>query len=155
MGVPRLRKGGGDVLFSAANEWIEQIRGAFVQHRQAHPRRKMAHPGAFARSGRPGQEERDGEGRLGAQQVRRQRREIAIGVDQFRVIGGVVLRLGRRQADADSQAPRCVQLAPISVNRLLASRMAAGSQTMPQLKSISSIIPIALSFDLCPFSRSN
>ena len=100
MGVPRLRKGGGDVLLGAADEWIEQIRGAFVQHRQAHPRRKMAHPGAFARARRPGQQERDGEGRVGAQQVRCQRREIAIGVDQFQVVGGVVLRLRRRQATA-------------------------------------------------------
>ena len=70
MGIPRLRKGAGDVLLGAADERIEQIRGAFVQHRQTHPRCKMADPGAFARAGRPGQQERDSEGCLGAQQAR-------------------------------------------------------------------------------------
>ena len=50
--------------------------------------------------GGPDKQERDGERRLGAQQVRGQRREIAIGVDQFQVVGSVVLRLRRRQAAA-------------------------------------------------------
>ena len=60
----------------------------------------MAHPGAFARARWSGQQERDGERRVGAQQVRCQRREIAIGVDQFQIVGGVVLRLRRRQGAA-------------------------------------------------------
>jgi hypothetical protein len=78
----------GELRVSANSATLLELLGEVARDsdRQAHPCRQMAHPSAFARASRPRQQERDGEGRPGAQQVRCQRREVAIAVSSVEVM---------------------------------------------------------------------